>query len=413
MYGGEKNIRRNLLLYFIDGITFMPSMTLISITTVIPFFLEQLDATTFQIAIAASMAMVCTFLTQPLFGSLASRAKKLHMAFAKILFAQRGIFLAFVLCIPLFASNSGRMVWLFLAFWGLFNLFVGSYGVFFIPLLLKLLPPDRRGTVRGFGLAAGSVLGVGMAALIPVVLVRVAFPYNFVVIFSLGSAFLLINALVFLLMREHEDTEPRIPMGVVEYLKGIPSSVRSDAPFRALVYVCIFIVIANALLVFYTLYAIRVFDATEYHIATLAATAVIANAIGFVAFGFVVDRYGPVVNSIVAACLIAAAGAVALFSNTLGLLFVAWALANLGNTAYLSVTSLLIGEVAPPGKLPLYAGAFNIITLAVSSVVLLALAPALENVGFGLLFIIILSCGVASLLMNFLVLKKYMNKKSA
>jgi MFS family permease len=411
-FGSAKNVRRNLILFFIDGITFMPTMTLICITTVIPFFLEQLDASTFQIALAASMAMVCTILTQPLFGSIASRAKSLQKTFTKILFLQRFIFFAFVLSIPLFTGNYQLLIWVFLIFWCIFNLFVGSYTVFFVPLLLKLLPPDKRGALRGSGLAIGSALGVGASALMPVILNRILFPYNFVIIFSIGCVFLLLNATVFHLMREHEDNEPRVAMNVAEYIKGIPTSVKDDPPFRAMVFMCSFLVVGHALRVFYTLYAIRAFDATEYHIATLAGLAVVANAIGFVVFGFIIDKCGPWINSVISAVLLILAGATVLAVNNLHFLFAAWIISSFANSAYGSVMSILIGEVTPPGKLPLYAGVMNIISLALSSVVLLALAPLLENLGFSLLFVVVLLCGVASLLSNFLLLKKHLNKKT-
>jgi MFS family permease len=413
MYGDAKNVRRNLYLFFFDGITFMPTMTLICITTVIPFYLEQLHASTFQIALAASMALVCTILTQPVFGSVASRAKSLQKTFTKILFIQRFIFFGFVLCIPFFAGNYTLLIWLFLVSWCVFNLFVGSYAVFFVPLLLKLLPPDKRGALRGSGLAIGSGLGVGAAALIPIIINRVIFPYNFVIIFAIGCVFLLLNAFIFSLMKEHEDNEPRMAMNVVEYLKGIPASVRDDPPFRVMVIVCSFLVVGHALRVFYTLYAIRVFEITEYHIATLAALAVLANAVGFIVFGFIIDKAGPWVNSVISACLLVVAGVVALVTDTLFFLFAAWVIAALANSAYGSIVSIFIGEVTPAGKLPLYAGVINVVSLSLSSVILLALAPVLEGFGFSLLFVVVLLCGIFSLLVNFLFLKKYLDKTSS
>jgi uncharacterized membrane protein len=75
--------------------------------------------------------------------------------------------------------------------------------------------------------------------------------------------------------------------------------------------------------------------------------------------------------------------------------------------------SILIGEVTPAGKLPLYAGVMNIVSLTLSSVVLLMLAPVLESAGFSLLFIVVILCGVFSLVTNFLLLRKYLYKKSA
>ena len=145
MYGSQKDIRHNLKMFVMDGVSFMPSLALISITAVIPFFLDQLGATTFQIALAASMTMICALLTQPLFGVIASRSKIMNRTFGKILFLQRSIFLIFIVLIPVFAGADALLVNLFLIFWGIFNLFAGSYAVFHTPLVLKLLPPDKRG----------------------------------------------------------------------------------------------------------------------------------------------------------------------------------------------------------------------------------------------------------------------------
>ena len=272
MHGDAKNIKRNLALFFLDGMLFVPAMTLIAVATVIPFFLEYLDASTFQIALAASLALVCTFLSQPLFGSIASRTRLLARTFGRILMMQRVIFLAFVLSIPLFAANPPLLVWMFLLFWGVFNVFVGSYSVFFTPLLLKLLPPEKRGTTRGVGLSLGSLLGVGMAALIPGIINGIVFPYNFMLIFGLGTVILMFNGSMFLFMREHEDVVPRVPLSILQYVKGIPSSVRDDKLFRTMIIMCTFLVVGNGMLPYYTLYAMREFAATEAQVATLAGS---------------------------------------------------------------------------------------------------------------------------------------------
>ena len=408
MFGSEKDIRRNLFLFFIDGVVFTPAMAFISITTIIPFFLEQLGASTFQIAIAASMVMICSLVTQPFFGSIASRSQKMNKTFGKILLLQRTIFLAFVLSIPVFVNTTGLLIWLFLFFWGVFNLFAGSYAVFFTPLMLKLLPPSRRATARGIGAAVGAGLGVGAAAAISVILSRISFPYNYVLIFSLGLLFLLINAIQFYLMHEHDDAEPRVPMGVIQYIKEIPSTVQENKAFRAMIISCTFLVVANSLLSYYTLYAIRIFSATESHIAVLSALAVVSGAAGSVGFGFLVDRRGPKMTSILTAILVISAGGIALFGNSLSFLFVAWVFANLANNGYLVSVNILLGEVSPSTKIPLHVGVHTIISMALSSVVLFLLAPILENVGFIMLFATVLFCGILSLLTNLFVLRKYL-----
>lgn len=406
MHGTKKDISHNLALFFIDGVLFMPAMTFIAIATVIPFFLEYLGASTMQIAMAASLAFICTFLMQPLFGSIASRTRVMSKTFGWILITQRVIFLAFALVIPLFAFSPPLLVWMFLFFWGVFNIFVGSYSVFFTPLLLKLLPPEKRGAMRGIGFAIGSLLGVGVAVLIPVIINRFVFPYNFVIIFASGTILLIFDAILFLLMREHEDVEPRVPLSVLQYIKGIPSSVKEDTLFRTMIIICTLMVVANALLPYYTLYALRVFNATESHIANLSALAIISAAVGFIIFGIIVDRWGPVLTSIIAACFITVAGVLALVSNSLSLLYVAWVFASLGNTCYLVTVSLLLDKVTSSGKIPLYVGVLTTISLVLSSAVLLLLAPALERIGFSLLFWVVSICGAGSLAVNLLSFSK-------
>ena len=411
MYGSEKDVRRNLFLFVADGVVFVPAMTLISISTIIPYFLERLGATALHIAIAVAMTYICNFISQPFFGSVASRTHKLHKTNGKILITQRIIFITFLLSIPLYANSYGVILWMFLIFWGVFNIFVGSYSVFYTSLLLKLLPPDKRGAIRGMGYAVGSVLGVGAAALIPKILGAFSFPYNYVVIFMLGTLILMIDGILFLFMREHEETEPRVPLGVLQYLKAMPSTIRKNAAFRAMILTCTCLAIANSLLSYYTLYAIRVFSATESHIATLSALSVITVSVGYVFFGFIIDRRGTKATSLIAACLITAAGAIALTTHMLPLLYVAWVLANLGSTCTMMTITLLLGDVCPYENLPLNVGVYSTISLACSSIMVLLLAPLLERAGFAVVFTTVFLCGLFSFLINVFALRKHLVAK--
>ncbi|MCL2821178.1 MAG: MFS transporter [Oscillospiraceae bacterium] len=406
MYGSKENINHNMKMFFIDGITFMPSMALISITSVIPYFLDQLGASTFQIALATTMALVCVLVTQPVFGYIASRAKVMHKTFARILLAQRLSFLLFVLLIPVFSGSHPTLINLFLFFWFIFNIFVGSYAIFFTPLIIRLLPPDKRGTLRGYGLAIGSFLGVGMSALIPLILNRIVFPYNFMTIFALGAFFLFVNVVIFFSMRQSDDFIPNEPMSISQYLREMPSTVRTNPPFRAMILTCVFLAMANSILPYYTLYAIREFSATETHVAVLAGLAILSAAIGNVSFGYVIDRFGPRTVAVIAANCLIAAGVLILTIHSLYVLFVAWALANICNSGTLASSQLLFAEVSPQTKIPLYVGVFTIISASVSSAIVLLFAPILEGVGFAPLFAMVLTFGFISLMVNIFVLKK-------
>ena len=406
MHDGQRVLKYNLRLFFVDGATFMPSLALISITAVIPFFLEQLDATTFQIALAVTLPMICMLLTQPLFGFIASRSLFMSKTFGKILLLQRAIFLLYILTIPLFSGHNTVLVNTFLISWAVFNVFVGSYAVFHTPIVLKLLPPNKRGFIRSIGFAVGSFIGVGMSALIPVMLLNFLFPYNFMAVFLLGFFFLLANAIVFLLMRQAEDIAPNEPMSLKQYTLEMPKTLRKNPAFRAMLVAGLALAVANSVLPYYTLYAIREFYATEAHIALLTGLAIFSTAIGNMGFGFLVDRYGPRFTMALVACFTAMAGIVALTTNTLGFLLVAWVLANIGNSGFMMSLSLLFGIVSPSNKLPLYVGVHTTISSAFSAVVILALSPILDNIGFIPLFALVLACGLLSLFVNLFLLRK-------
>ena len=402
-FGEPKDIKRNLILYFFDGVTFMPSMALISITAVIPFFLETLNASTFQFAIATAMTTIGMLIGKPFFGSMASRARLMSRTFAKTLFVQRLVFLLFVLAMPLLALSDPLMIWAFIVSWAIFNFLSGGYMVFNVPIILKLLPPHQRGGVRGAGFAIGNIIALGMAALIPTILEHFSYPTNFMIIFLLGLIFLFWNAVAFWFMKEHEDVEPRVAMNVLEYIKAMPICIKEDSTFRGMILSCMFLVVGISLIPFYTLYAIREFSIHAEQIAFLIFLATLSTIFVNVVLGLMIDRFGPVKVSPIIGCVILLSGLIPLVTNGIVPFYVAWVLINLGNVCYIKTTNLMLADVSPSGKSPLYVGVLFMISMSLSSLVVLGLAPVLEVFGFVFLFIIVVICGGVGLFYNLFV----------
>ena len=405
-FGEPRDIKRNTVLYFFDGVTFMPSLALLSMTTVIPYFLETLQASTFEFAIAASITTVGMLVGKPIFGSMATRAKSMTKTFAKVLFAQRLIFLSFVLMMPLFAGNQALMIWMFIVFWGIYNVFMGSGFVFSVSIIFKLFPPDKRAGMRGVGQAVGNLIALGMAGLIPTILVGFSFPYNFMAIFLVALAFLFLNTTGFLLMKEHEDVEPRVGMRVLEYIKELPVCLREDSTFRAMVLSCMFLVLGVSLIPFYTLYGIRTFELNVEQIALLTTLAIGSALFTHLVFGFIIDRLGAVRISPIIGVIVLLSGLLIWLSSSILPFYLAWVLINVGNHCYMKVANLMLGDVAPPRKVALYVGVLFIISMSLSSLVVLVLAPILEFAGFGILFGLVTVCGGLGLFYNIFVFQK-------
>ena len=201
--------KRNYILMFMDTVLFTNAMAFLSINAVIPYFLNNLGASIFQISLASVLVSFCTFITQPFFSSLVLKLPYKLKTFVKILFLQRIIFLIFILFIPLISSRSSSlMIIMFLIFWGIFNFFVGSYSPFFNLIIAKLVPGNTRGRLLGFAGSFANFLAIGTPMLIGLLLKKVAYPYNYTIIFALGVIILLIDVLDFNLMENEISDKP-------------------------------------------------------------------------------------------------------------------------------------------------------------------------------------------------------------
>lgn len=133
--------KRNFTLFFIDSILFTNAMTFLSVSTVIPYFLSTLGADTFQISLASALVSIGSFISQPIFSKKAFEAPHKKKTFVMILAFQRLFFLGYILLLPVISGSSSRFaVASFLACWGIFNFFTGSYQPFYNSLFSKMIP---------------------------------------------------------------------------------------------------------------------------------------------------------------------------------------------------------------------------------------------------------------------------------
>ena len=59
--------RRNYLLFFLDTVIFTPAMAFLSVNAFISYYLTDLGASTFEVALPAALGNLCCFVCQPLF----------------------------------------------------------------------------------------------------------------------------------------------------------------------------------------------------------------------------------------------------------------------------------------------------------------------------------------------------------
>lgn len=400
----NKTWNRNYILLFLDKIFFINAMTFLSINTVIPYFLNELGASTFVISLATILASIGALLSQPIFSKLAMRLPYKLKVFFKILLVQRLMFLVFVLCIPFIATKSASvMVAMFLIVWGAFNVFVGSYGPFFMSIMPKLISSDQRGRMSGYGLAFGSTIAIFCSVLIAWLLNHVSYPYNYTLIFAIGIILLIANALFFHFM-EAETPDPITDknFGYFQYFKYIPKILTKNKKYATIVLGSCFFVVTNISLTYYSLFAIRNLDAGAEEIAIFSIITMLINLIGYLILGIVSDKKGHSLVLQLAALSGISAGIIILTAHSLLFVYIAYALSSLCICGYQLSCGMFIIDSVPKEELPLYISINSIISLIMSSIVMLVCSLIIDKISFTPVFIVTLFGGLGA----FIVFRK-------
>ncbi len=386
--------QRNYFLLFMDNVLFTNAMTFLSITTVITYFLNHLGADTFVISLANALTSIGTFVSQPYFTRRATLLQHKLIPFAKILFFQRFFLLAFVLVIPIGTSRFPHaMIPLFLVCWGVFNVFTGSYSPFYMSLFAKMVAQERRGRLRGFAGGAANLLALLSVFLIGIVLKSVSYPYNYTLLFVIGAILLLLDAYDFVLMKEPPDETIGTNMDTWRYIRDVPRILRSNGSFARMVLGFTLLVIAQISLVYYSLYAIRAYHATNAAVAVFTGIAVVGNTLSSVLFGVLADKFSHRLVLQWGAVAGAAAAGVVLTWHSVAGVYVAFALSTVATAAYNMSSSVLVIEKTKHSDIPMYISIYILVTLIVSSVLTLFSSYVIHRLSFAPVFA---ATGVAS-----------------
>lgn len=395
----KKYYKRNAFLIFIDPALFMNGMTFLSITAVIPYFLIKLGATNTQISLANVLVSLGTLIPQLFIARVVQGMKYKGVNFTKVLLVQRLIFAAYVFTIPFFAvSNPRAAVIMFLIFWGIFSFFVGTYSPFYFSIMTKVIPYDKRGSLLGNSYAFGSITGLISSYLLNLFLNNIKFPLNYTVIFFVGIFILIVDALLFAIIKEPPDEVIEDDNGIMEFFKEIPLIFKTNKNFRNAVISYVFIVIANVSLSYYAVYATRVFHARPSDIAAFTAISLATNVVSNVILGQISSKFGQRTVLMISTILGIFAGlSVLLVKNMLGV-FVAFSLSTVVNSGYMLSSGILISKYAEQSKISTYVAINNTITMFFSTLMFMISGKLIDAFGFMTIFTISLISAIAAFL---------------
>ena len=392
---------RNVLLLGADYGLFLVGLAFASQATILPAFAAWLGAPNVVIGAIPAVMTLGWFLPS-LFaaGHTETLARKLPFI-CRWTGWERAPYLVLALCAFLIAERAPGPTLVVLLAMLLLSTGVGGFLMpAWMDLVGRAVPTAMRGRFFALSSLAAGVISFGASFVVADVLARVPAPASYGYCFLAASTFLGISWIALVLVREPASgpAAPAVPLAT--YLARMPGLLRRDRNLSWFLGARAFAMAGSMASGFYTVYALRAWDAPASSAGLFTALLVAGHALGTLTLGWVADHAGHRLVLLVGMAATAAANVVALLAPTLPVFEAVFVLAGV-QTAALNVSAMnVLLEFAPlPAERPTYVG------LGTTSLAPVAFASPLvagllaDSLGFRVVFVVALVMGVTGLAM--------------
>jgi MFS family permease len=392
-------LRYNVLALGVDYGFFMLALTFASQSTILPAFAAWLGAPNVVIGAIPAVMTLGWFLPS-LFaaGHTETLTRKLPFLMKWTLW-ERVPFLVMAL-LAFFTAE--RWPGLTLALVLLMLLVITGVGGVLMPAWMDLIARAMPTTIRGrfFALSnfIAGLVGFGASLFIAEVLARVAAPASYGIVFLGATVCVGLSYIALALVREQvaETASPPVPLR--DYLGRMPGLLRRDRNLS-------WVLVARALGMtggmasgFYTVYALRAWDAPASQAGVFTAMLLLGQSIGTLTLGWVGDHAGHRLVLLIG--MTAATGAIvmALAAPSLGVFGLVFVLYGV-HSASINVSALnVLLEFSPtPEARPTYVGLGTTAMTPMAFAAPLAGGLLADAVGFRAMFVVSLTFAVAGL----------------
>jgi MFS family permease len=400
----QNNLRWNMSAGIIDAVFFALGAAIISNETVIPLLLTRLGASSVVLGLITALTNVAILLPQ-LFGAGITQErpykKPITMLFGP---GERLPFLLIGLAVWTWgaaAPSTALVAYVLLRV--LSSVSVGTIIPAWYTLIGKTIPTRRRGLFFGLGRGSGALLGAGGAMLAGYLLDSQGFPRGFALCFVLASLSMFLSWSGLAITREPPDlaVKPRTPMRA--YFAQLPVILRGNRNYAHFVAARCVIVLGTMAQSFFIVYGSGRYGLTGTQVGALTATIATSQAVLYLVWGLIADRYGHKRVLCIGAAAMVCAALVARMSPTVGGLFVAFALMGAAVSAEMISSSSIVLEFAPADEQPTYVGLSNTLVAPFRTLAPILGGALAAGLGFSGLFAVaalVSAAGVTSIVIG-------------
>ncbi len=291
------HLRHNFVAFMVDYVLFAVAISFVNPNTVMPAFVRTLTDSDPLVGLINSVLSGTWLLPQLGVAAMITGKPRKKPYLVAAMFLGRPLY--FLLGLAIWAGLARYPAAMLIAFFvsiGLFQMLDGTSAVPWYDMLARAVPVTRRGRLVGTGQVISGLLGIGVGALVSLILSTPQLPYpnNFALLFALSSLTLFPAAVALSLVREPEApgaVEPqKATVGLGEQLRQVWAK---DRNFRRLVVSQWLVGLLNLALPFYVLHATDVVKLPEAALGWFVSAQMVGSIGASIGLGWLTERKGP------------------------------------------------------------------------------------------------------------------------
>ncbi|MBN8619795.1 MAG: MFS transporter [Anaerolineae bacterium] len=394
----RKNVRYNFAVNIIDAAFYgIGALGLASFVTIIPLFLNELNAPTALIGLIGSFHAIGWQLPQLFTASRVTRMRRYKPFVMWATLHERWPFIGLAIIsfmLPTLGNQVAMPLTVLMVI--IFSLGGGFAGTAWQSMIGKIMPKDRIGTFYGTQSGMANLFGAGSAIAAGFILERLGFPNGYTICFVIGAVALFISMGFLGSTREPEHELEVVPEKANLGWNKMLAILREDRNFRWFLLARMVSQFGIVALSFYTIYAVKHFGLAEQTAGVLTGVLLLSKTVAGPLLGWVGDRWGHRSVLVAGAVIMSAAAGLALVAPGIGWFYIIFALSGFADATLWTVTISFTQNFGTISEKPLYIGLANTLTGPIT-----LLAPAIggllaDGIGFGSTFTMSVMAGLAA-----------------
>ena len=394
-----RNYNWNFAVNVIDGALFLLAQSLMSATTILPFFVSRLTDNPFYFGLLAVIANGGWFFPQ-LFsaGSIERTARKKPWLINLGFFLERLPLVLLTATALLAVRSPSWALTLFLLAFAIYNLGAGIIAPAWQDLIAVCFPATRRGRMMGVtmfvGGAAGALGAIGSSRILD----TLPFPRNFLILFALATILMFLGWGVLALTREPVRQVPRTDENRLRIWTRLGRILRRDQNFRRFLIARGLLAVGGMGMAFVTVAAVSKWDVSGGTVGNYTVALLVGQSVSNLLFGLLADRKGHKPPLVLGGLAAASAYIIAGLTTNPLLYYLVFLLLGVYFSATFVSGLMIVLEFVGPEQRPTYIGATNSIIGAINVVIPL-LGGWLATFSYGYLFVLSAAAGLLGVLL--------------